>query len=151
MRRPNNVIYLDYTANMPVEPRVLEAFCEAEGRFIGNANARHGAGREAAGAMARAAEACAELLGVRPEEVIFNSGASEGNNTVHLPLHGELHAVRQRGRRLQAAGGQAALEAPEPGRRQGGEERLQRHPHAAIRHLSRLEVEGRGAYLFRMV
>ena len=48
MRRPNNVIYLDYTANMPVEQRVLEAFCEAENRFIGNANARHGAGREAA-------------------------------------------------------------------------------------------------------
>ena len=51
------MIYLDYTANMPVEPRVLEAFCEAEGRFIGNANARHGAGREAAGVMARAVEA----------------------------------------------------------------------------------------------
>ena len=49
------MIYMDYTANMPVEPRVLEAFCEAEGRFIGNANASPGAGREAAGAMARAA------------------------------------------------------------------------------------------------
>ena len=91
------MIYLDYTANMPVEPRVLEAFCEAENRFIGNANARHGAGREAAGAMARAAEACAELLGVRPEEVIFNSGASEGNNTA---IMGIAHANRHVGRHI---------------------------------------------------
>jgi len=91
------VIYLDYTANMPVEPQVLEAFCEAESRFIGNANARHSAGREAAGAMARAAETCAELLNVRPEEVIFNSGASEGNNTA---IMGIAHASRHVGRHI---------------------------------------------------
>ena len=91
------MIYLDYTANMPVEQRVLEAFCEAEGRFIGNANARHSAGREAAGAMAQAAETCAELLGVQPEEVIFNSGASEGNNTA---IMGIAHANRHVGRHI---------------------------------------------------
>ena len=91
------MIYLDYTANTPVEPQVLEAFCEAESRFIGNANARHRAGREAAGAMAQAAEVCAELLGVRPEEVIFNSGASEGNNTA---IMGIAHASRHVGRHI---------------------------------------------------
>lgn len=42
------MIYLDYTANTPVEPQALEVFCEAERRFNGNANARHVAGREAA-------------------------------------------------------------------------------------------------------
>ena len=91
------MIYLDYTANTPVEPQVLEVFCEAESRFIGNANARHSAGREAAGDMARAAETCAELLGVQPEEVIFNSGASEGNNTA---IMGIAHARRHVGRHI---------------------------------------------------
>ena len=92
-----DVIYLDYTSNMPVEPQVLKALCEAESRFIGNANARHSAGRETAGAMARAAETCAELLGVQPEEVIFNSGASEGNNTA---IMGIAHASRHVGRHI---------------------------------------------------
>ena len=80
------MIYLDYTANTPVEPQVLEAFCEAERRFVGNANARHGMGQETAKAIDRATTVCAELLNVRPEEVIFNSGASEGNNTAIMGI-----------------------------------------------------------------
>lgn len=91
------MIYLDYTANAPVEPRVLEVFCEAEGRLIGNANARHGAGREAAEAMKEAAETCAAALGVESGELIFNSGASEGNNTAIL---GIAHASRHIGRHI---------------------------------------------------
>ncbi|MGX8704958.1 MAG: cysteine desulfurase family protein [bacterium] len=91
------MIYFDYTANTPVEPGVLEAFCAAEGRLIGNANARHGAGREAADAMAKAAEDCAALLGVKPGELIFNSGASEGNNTV---IQGIAHASRHAGQHI---------------------------------------------------
>ena len=91
------MIYLDYTSNMPVEPQVLEAFCEAERRFVGNANARHGMGQETAKAIARATTVCAELLNVRPEEVIFNSGASEGNNTA---IMGIAHASRHVGRHI---------------------------------------------------
>ena len=91
------MIYLDYTANTPVEPQILEAFCEAERRFVGNANARHGMGQETAEAIARATTVCAELLGVQPEKVIFNSGASEGNNTA---IMGISHASRHVGRHI---------------------------------------------------
>ena len=91
------MIYFDYTANAPVEPGVLEAFCAAEGRLIGNANAKHGAGREAADAMAQASEDCAALLGVKPGALIFNSGASEGNNTAIL---GIAYANRHVGRHI---------------------------------------------------
>ena len=35
MRGQSEVIYLDYTSNMPVEPQVLEALCEAERRLCG--------------------------------------------------------------------------------------------------------------------
>ena len=41
------LIYLDYTANTPADPAVLEAFCRAEQAFIGNANSAHGEGRRA--------------------------------------------------------------------------------------------------------
>ena len=88
------MIYLDYTANAPVEPRVLEAFCRAERECVGNANARHGAGREAAGAMARAAEAL--QLAWAEREARFNrvlalnrklraALSQRGGVTVHSP------------------------------------------------------------------
>ena len=30
------MIYLDYSANTPVDPRVLEVYCRTEQNFIGN-------------------------------------------------------------------------------------------------------------------
>ena len=42
------MIDLDYTANTPVDERVLARFCEVERRCIGNANSKHAAGRQAA-------------------------------------------------------------------------------------------------------
>lgn len=39
------MIDLDYTANTPVDERVLARFCETERLCIGNANSRHAAGR----------------------------------------------------------------------------------------------------------
>ena len=50
------MIYLDYTANAPVEPEVLNTFCEVERRCLGNANARHSAGRQAHAEMEKAIE-----------------------------------------------------------------------------------------------
>ena len=47
------MIYLDYSANTPVDPAVLEAFCKAEQMYIGNPNSTHCAGRAACEEMAR--------------------------------------------------------------------------------------------------
>ena len=33
------MLYLDYSANTPVDEEVLQCFCEAERRYPGNANA----------------------------------------------------------------------------------------------------------------
>ena len=41
------MIYLDYSANTPVDPQVLEQFCAVERRCIGNANSHHQAGAAA--------------------------------------------------------------------------------------------------------
>ncbi len=91
------MIYLDYSANTPVDPAVLERFCQVEGSFIGNANSAHGAGREAADELARVTESIAELLGGRAAEVIYTSGVSEANN---LAIKGLAHAERHLGKHI---------------------------------------------------
>ncbi len=74
------MIYLDYSANTPAAPGVLERFCEVERSCPGNANSRHQAGREAKRVIDRATQNIAGLLGAQPAEVIYTSGASEANN-----------------------------------------------------------------------
>ena len=39
------MIYLDYSANTPADPAVLEAFLRAEQTYIGNPNSNHPAGQ----------------------------------------------------------------------------------------------------------
>ena len=41
------MIYLDYTANTPADPAVLEAFLNTEQNYIGNPNSNHPAGQAA--------------------------------------------------------------------------------------------------------
>ncbi len=91
------MIYLDYSANTPADPAVLDAFCRTERTYIGNPNSTHPAGRAAQAEMARATEGIAELLGVSPEEIIYTSGASESNN---LALKGIAQASRHVGRHI---------------------------------------------------
>ena len=46
------MLYLDYSANTPVDEAVLQCFCDAERRHPGNANAHHQAGAAAKAAVA---------------------------------------------------------------------------------------------------
>ena len=74
------MIYLDYSANTPAAPRVLDRFCTVERSCIGNANSHHQAGAAAKAEIDAATMKIASLLGVQPAEVIYTSGASESNN-----------------------------------------------------------------------
>ncbi len=74
------MIYLDYSANTPADPRVLDRFCTVERSCIGNANSHHQAGAAAKAEIDAATIKIASLLGVQPAEVIYTSGASEANN-----------------------------------------------------------------------
>ena len=91
------MIYLDYSANTPADPRVLETFVETEAAFVGNPNSTHPAGEQARAEMARATERIAELLGANPAEVIYTSGASEANN---LAIKGIARAMRNAGKHI---------------------------------------------------
>ena len=74
------MLYLDYSANTPVDEEVLRCFCEAERRYPGNANAHHQAGAAAKAAMNEATRSIARCLGAPPAGIIYTSGASEANN-----------------------------------------------------------------------
>ena len=74
------MLYLDYSANTPVDEEVLQCFCEAERRYPGNANAHHQAGAAAKAAINEATRSIALCLGAPPAGIIYTSGASEANN-----------------------------------------------------------------------
>ena len=74
------MIYLDYSANTPVDEAVLQRFCEVERNCPGNANSRHAAGTAAKAAIDAATQSIARSLNVQPAEIIYISGASEANN-----------------------------------------------------------------------
>ena len=91
------MIYLDYSANTPASPGVLERFCDVERSCPGNANSRHQAGREAKLVIDHATQNIAGLLGAQPAEVIYTSGASEANN---FALKGLAKLSRHAGRHI---------------------------------------------------
>ena len=74
------MLYLDYSANTPVDEAVLQCFCEAERRYPGNANAHHQAGAAAKAAINEATRSIARCLGAPLAGIIYTSGASEANN-----------------------------------------------------------------------
>lgn len=75
-------IYLDYNASTPVDPDVATAMWPFIQTRYGNPSSVHAFGRPLKDAMDIARRQLASLLGATTEEIFFNGGASEANNTV---------------------------------------------------------------------
>ncbi len=91
-------VYLDYQATTPIDPCVLDAMLPYLTERYGNPHsAAHRYGWEAAAAVDVARQKIAHLIGAKPEEIIFTSGATESNN---LAIKGVAYAYGQKKRHL---------------------------------------------------
>lgn len=80
-------IYLDYNATTPVSPTVLEQMLPWMTRQPWNASSTHVGGRAAHAAVETAREQVASMIGTKPREIVWTSGATESNN---LALKGTM-------------------------------------------------------------
>ena len=90
------MIYLDNAATTRPWPQVVDAMLPYFNEEFGNAGTLYSPGRRANDAVRKARKQTARLFNCDPDNIIFNSGGSEGNSTVFRTA--EL-LMRERGKR----------------------------------------------------
>jgi len=91
-------IYLDYSATTPVDPRVAQKMIPLLTENFGNPASRsHAFGWKAEEAVDEARGHVAALIGADPKEIVWTSGATEGNN---LALKGAAQFYKTKGKHL---------------------------------------------------
>ena len=98
-----NIIYLDYAASTPVDPRVAEAMIEClrpSGAQGNPSSAGHEYGRRARGLVEKARAQVAAAIGASPQCIVWTSGATESDN---LAIFGVARFNADRGRHLISA------------------------------------------------
>ena len=91
------MIYLDYSATTPVNEEVLNSFTLACNKYPGNPNSLHKLGIEAKSMIEKATNQIADIMKVKPEEIIYTSGSSESNN---LAIKGICSMYQNRGKHI---------------------------------------------------
>ncbi len=95
-------IYMDYHATTPLDPRVLDAMLPYLKNDFGNAASRnHAFGWKAEAAVEAARDHVAKLIGASGKEIVWTSGATEGNN---LAIKGVAQYYRSKGRHILVVG-----------------------------------------------
>jgi len=98
IKAPHFPIYLDYSATTPVDPRVADKMIPYLREQFGNPASRsHMYGWEAEKAVEEAREHVAALINADPREIIWTSGATEGNN---LAIKGAAHFYQTKGKHI---------------------------------------------------
>ena len=91
------MIYLDYSATTPVLYDVLESYTKASRDYIGNANSLHALGTKSRVLLDSATKQISELFGISESEIIYTSGATQGNNMI---IKGVAEAYKNRGKHI---------------------------------------------------
>lgn len=91
------MIYLDYAANTPINEEVLEVFCEASKKYLGNPNSSHKLGKYTKKAIDKATENISNLLNVKDSDIIYTSSGTESNN---LSIKGVAKAYKSYGKHI---------------------------------------------------
>ena len=91
------MIYLDHNATTPPAPAVIAAMLPVLSGLWANSSSQHGPGQDAKRALGAARGTVARVLGCKPVEVIFTSGATEAN---HMAVRGLLAGAAPERRRV---------------------------------------------------
>src|SRR3954470_17624599 len=86
------VTYLDHAASTPMRPEAIAAMLPFLADHPGNPSGAHAAARVAKNALEEARETVAEVLGARPEEIVFTGSGTEADN---LAVKGGARAARR--------------------------------------------------------
>lgn len=98
IRAPHFPIYMDYSATTPVDPRVADKMIPYLREDFGNPASRsHMYGWSAEKAVEEAREQVAALVNADPREIVWTSGATEGNN---LAIKGAAHFYKTKGKHI---------------------------------------------------
>ncbi|WP_011296076.1 IscS subfamily cysteine desulfurase [Cupriavidus necator] len=98
MEATSRPIYMDYSATTPVDPRVVAKMTPYLYELFGNPASRsHAYGWESEEAVEEGRQHVADLLGADPREIVWTSGATEGNN---LAIKGAAHFYCGRGKHI---------------------------------------------------
>lgn len=91
-------VYMDYSATTPVDPRVVDKMVPYLYEKFGNAASRsHAYGWEAEEAVEEARAHVAALINADPREIVWTSGATEGDN---LAIKGAAQFYKDRGKHI---------------------------------------------------
>lgn len=90
-------VYLDNAATTAVKPEVVQAMLPYFTEYFGNPSSLHGFAREARAGLDKARAQVAVALNATPDEIIFNGGGTEGDNTV---LRGVALRYAQKGKHI---------------------------------------------------
>ncbi len=109
------MIYLDNNSATPVDTRVITEIVTALEQFYGNPSSIHSKGRESRAVITKARDRIAKCLSVKPDEILFTSGGTEGINLIlrgvmerkkghlilsnveHAALEETVHALEKKG------------------------------------------------------
>lgn len=91
------VIYLDNSATTLPYPEVIDVYYKALQEYYGNPSSLHRIGSNANQVLQGARKVISNLLQVSPEEIIFTSGGTEGNN---MAIQGVAYQYKSRGRHI---------------------------------------------------
>lgn len=76
------MIYFDNSATTAIDPQALDAYVKTSQRVIGNPSSLHSLGDQAQRLLRQAREQIADLINVKPNEIVFTSGGTESDNWV---------------------------------------------------------------------
>lgn len=89
--------YFDHAATTPPREEVTRTVAEVMARHYGNPSSLHRLGEESEKLLRKSREVVSEALNVKPDEIVFTSGATESNN---MAIKGAALQYASRGKHI---------------------------------------------------